>query len=889
MHQPPSLYTKLLKWFCRESLYDELQGDLEEVFYSNLEAIGYAHAAKVYRREVIQLFRPSVIKKTQIKMPANNLLPHYLKTTFRNLVSNKVSTAISLFGLTVGIATSAFIFQFNQYEESYDAFHKKAVNIYRIQNNIVSSTSGEVLSERAATFYGAGQTIVEEINEVVKSTTVWDADGIFTYDNNPIKEEKILYTDASFFEIFDFPLTTGNAADLGSPGSLFISESMATKMFNDQNPMGKIIRYDGLRTNTSFTLEVKGVFKDLPPNSSFEAEAIVPLAQLHNHHVQNSPFGIPFEQYVWRWNEFYTYLEIDPKAKKSAVEEKVNQYYHKYRATYDEANGRHQSIVLQNLPDIHLRPGLFAELSPTSDRDMIRFFYLIAVLILLIAWINYINMSTAVAVKRAREVGVRKVLGAVRKQLVVQFLLESLVVNVIATILAAILIIAVAPFSVTFLDKDIFHLLPQMSSFWILVSASLLIGSLLAGFYPAIILSSFRPAQVLKTSLKYTPQGILLRKGLVIFQFTIASFLLSGAIAVQSQLKFMLEQDPGFNMDRTLVIETPPGVFRDSTYQSRIRSFLNFVDSQNGVEITSTSSLVPGRLNRWSGAASLSSNPDQESVYMSRMSMGPNFVDVYGLDVIAGRNFRQKNGYDASGKALVNTTAAKNLGFDEPEQILGETLRLMPSIRLEVIGVVADYIQNDMHSAIAPMLIQLDSTESGYFVSVKFNGDPKSLLTELDTEYSRLFPRNPFVYQFLDQSYQSQYEADQKFQQIFNFFTSIAILIACLGLFGLSMFMVVQKRKEVSIRKVLGASQLGLVSRLLKEYWQLIGLAMIVSIPVSCLMVNEWLDSFAYRTEISLATFLIPMILLSVIVLLTVSQSTILLINASPIKNLRND
>jgi|GEM_PF-188850 len=892
-HTPPQFYKRLLKWFCKESVYDELQGDLEENFYNHVLTHGIDYANKKYKKELIHLFRPSVIRKVNfIEKFNSNLLWHYTNLASRNLLSNKKYTSINLIGLVMGITTATLIFQFNKYEESYDAYHNNAQEIYRLKGKVVSMNTGELINEKAATFFGVHSTIQDEIAEVINVTTFYKANGILNFEDQSFNEDNVLFTTAATFDIFSFPIIAGSIKNFDRPGTLAISTSMAKKMFGEDNPIGKHITYYGLRTDATHELTIEAVFEDIRDNSYIKANAFISMVHFENYQRTFDTFApIDFDDVIWRWNEFYTFIQLHKDASVAESEEKINAFYTKYRGAYDQRLGRKQLVNLQPLSSINLTAGIHNELTPTNNKELIDFFYLIGILVLLIAWFNYVNITTAIAIKRSKEVGIRKILGAYKRQLILQFLVESLLLNIIAMLAAILLLYLIIPYFQSFIGKDVFAYPVDFQQFWGILAFSFLSGALIAGLYPSIVLSSFKPINIFNLALKKNKQGFTLRKLLVVFQFMVSILLISGAGIIHSQMEFVLTHDKGFSMEQTVVVPTPPRVFRDTTtYPTKVQGFIDKAEQHGNIKNAVISSLVPGGYNNWRNSCTINNDPDQEAPWFSRMSGEHDFLNAYEMEIIAGRGFEKNNEADKRGRVIVNLKAVKNLGFNQANEIIGEEITFHPNQgTFEVIGVMDNFFQNGMHSPIEPMSFQLDSTYGGGFISVKVNGNIEQTISYLEEQYQFLFPKIPFNYFFLDDSYEAQYQADRLFQSVFNIFTFVSIIIACLGLFGLSTFFAIQKQKEVSVRKVLGAKSFGILRLLLQEYGKLMAMAAILGLPLAYFLTKQWLDNFAFKVELNVLTFILPIILLAIVILLTVGFRTWKLAHSNPVNHLKND
>lgn len=819
------------------------------------------------------------------------LLKHHLLAALRNLKSGRNHAIICLIGLVISISTTILIFQYNTYERSYDSFHAKKDQLFRLQNNVISNETGEVLTRRANSFYAIQGLVEQEVPEVVNSTMLYPEVGVVSYQDKLIRTEDAMFTPASFFEMFSFPLISGSIETLNEPNVVFLSESMASKVFKDEDPMRKRIRFYGEGTGGTFELEVGGVFADIPDNSYFKAEVILSkqtFIALNTPHLNfNSNFTL--NQVAWRWTNFYSFVELHPDADPKQASENVNAFMHKYRKEIDERNGRTQTALLENITDIHLNTTVSSELTPPSNGMMITLFYFIGALIIVIAWVNYMNISSASAIRRAKEVGVRKALGAHKGQLIAQLTTEALVLNIIAIVLSVLIVIASSFIFENFIGKPIFNGFKSFVPTWILFAVCLIIGSLLSGIYPAMMLSSFKPQQVLKVSFKKSSKGNLLRKVLLTFQFVIVCVLFAMSITVYKQIDFMINKDTGFSMNQKMIVNMPPDVFRGENYVSKVHTFVQKIANDPNVSDVSNSSIVPGFFNGWGVTSSLDDETDAESLYIRRMIVGGRFPQAYDLRLAAGRFFNGQLASDYSQVGLINKVAMHGYGYSEPDEIIGKTIELFGNESIEVIGVIDDFHQIGMHSSIDPLVIQMDSLHFSPFMTVSINNNVEAVLSSVQEEFETQFPETPFEYSFLDQSFLAQYEGDIKFKSIFTFFTSLAIGLALIGLFALSTFFANEKKKEVSIRKVLGASSGSITNLLLKEYWMLVIIGGLISVPLSYYITQEWVTNFAYQIKLTPLFWILPIGGIAVMVVLTVARRTIKLANINPTENLRSE
>ncbi|HYC85079.1 MAG TPA: FtsX-like permease family protein, partial [Chryseosolibacter sp.] len=539
---------------------------------------------------------------------------------------------------------------------------------------------------------------------------------------------------------------------------------------------------------------------------------------------------------------------------------------------------------LQKIADIHLDSDFIGEFKPNGNRRSAYFLAIVAGLILVIAWMNYVNLATAKSIERAREVGVRKVMGGHRSQLIQQFLFESLVLNATAIFISLALVFLLTPWFSGLTARPIDYLLFREPVFWVSTAAFIILGATFAGLYPAFVLSSYKPVEVLKGRFKNTGQGVLFRKGMVIAQFIASITLIIGTFTVYRQLKFMQNQKLGVNIDQTLVLRSPNVV--DSTYEQKFQVFKEKIKQYPEVAHVAASTSVPGGQPDWNagGIRLLSQREDEANQYRVIM-MDHDFIDLYGLDVVAGRGFSAATTGE-SGTVLLNEAGAKLMGFSKPEEALDQQINFWGDT-FRIVGVLKNYHQESLKKAFEPLIFRYNSAPGGYY-SIRFNAaEVKQSMARFEQHWKELFPGNPFLHFFLDDHYNQQYQADQQFGKVFGIFSSLAIFIACLGLFGLSSLTAIQRTKEIGVRKVMGASVSGIVSMMSKDYLVLLGIALVIAAPVTWWIMSRWLETFAHRLELEWWIFALPSLAVVSIALLTISVHTIKAARTNPAKSLR--
>jgi putative ABC transport system permease protein len=805
------------------------------------------------------------------------MLSSYIKIAFRNFRRQKTYTLLNMVGLSLGMTASLLILQYVKYERSFDRFHSRANDIYRIQYN--GWQNGLLGFESAVAVAAVGPALKNNFHEVEEFVRFLPTGGVITYEKpgeEPItfREERAQFTDTSIFKVFDFHLIKGNERTcLQGINKVIISESTAQKYFRDEDPIGKILNVNG----NEMPLEITGVFKEVPENSHIKFNFLVSYETINKMSDNASETS-------WEWYDFYTFVLLKPNTDVKELQSKWDNYLSTTRKVDWEKYNSRQEFILRPLNDIHLYSNLLYETSPEDLRsgDSVYALSIIALFILVIAWVNYINLATARSLKRANEVGVRKVVGAFRGQLVGQFLTESFILNTIAACSAVVLVRLCWPsFSaLTGWNIPIDFLLQR--EFWLLVIGLFFGGALLSGFYPAVILSSFKPVAVLKGRLIRSSGGNYLRKGLVILQFVASVVLISGSLIVYQQLNYMKNKDLGVSIDQTLILNGP-GV-TDSLYVNKFESFKTEVLRIPGVKGISASSSIPGEENYWTrGVRRLSGGPEG-STTVTHVALDHEHIPQYGIKIIAGRNFdKQFPGDDR--RVLINQSLSSVLGFKEPKLAIGELVS-MGRDTLEITGVLEDYHQMSLKAKVIPVVFRL--MPAAAFYSIKLESENYLQVIEgLEQPWKTFFPGNPIDYFFLDQFFNRQYQRDDRFGQVFTLFTMLAIFIASLGLLGLASFMASQRTREIGIRKVMGSTVSNIILLLSRGFMQPVFIAIIIACPLGWWMMHQWLQTFPYRTSIGIWTFVISGAIVLLIAFISVSSQALKAAMTKPAETLK--
>ena len=805
------------------------------------------------------------------------MFKNYFTIAWRNIMRQKSYSGINIIGLAIGIAACLLILQYVAFEVSYEDFHSNKDRIYRVQQDRFDN--GKLSTQWAGGAYAVGNSFKDAIPEVEDYVKLVPRDAVIVEVNNqPVKINKVFYATNSFFSIFTYPLITGDKKTaLTEPFTAAISETTAQTLYGSTNAVGKRLTLNRRRDYT-----ITAVFKDAPANTQLRPDILLSYPSfLKIVGPDNNP------ETAWTWDGCLTYLLLRKGADPNVVEKKFVPVVEKFTAEEMKRFNAAVSYYLAPLTDIHLHSNFIGEPAPNGDGKTTYLLLAIAFFIAVIAWVNYINLATARAVNRAKEVGIRKTVGSQRKQLVIQFLSESALLNGFALILAlAIVMIAIPGFNQLSGQSLSFSLFSK-TSFWLGLLGLFLIGVFFSGLYPAFVLSAFKPIEVLKGKLVATTKGALMRKGLVVFQFAASLFLLIGTLVVYRQIQYMRKQSLGINIDQTLVVR-PPGVLTDSTYVQNMSAFKEALKQQTAIKGVSISTSIPGQPVDWNAGGIKLAGTDESTQKQYRViGTDHDYMKQYGIKLIAGRYFSKDFGTDDSA-VIFNKKGFEQLGLNKPEDAIGKTIDFWGR-QYTIVGVAENFHQQSLREAIEPLIFRLIPDVRGYLsvkTPVSHAGETIKLVKN---NWDKFFPGNIFEYFFLDDHFDQQYKADQRFGQVFGLFTLLAILVACLGLFGLASFTTLQRTKEIGIRKVLGASVTRILKLLYQEFAILLAIAFVIAVPLSWLTISNWLQGYPFRINIEWFYFIIPFAAILIIALLTVSFQSIKAAIANPVKSLRTE
>ena len=821
-----------------------------------------------------------------------------LRITLRTLWSNRGYTLLNLLGLTIGITCCLILFQYVSYERSFDNFHTNADQIVRMRLDI--HDQGKLTMQSATVFPGLAPLMKSEFPEVenycrlVDSRIAWSQleptqyNLVISNDQRNIKilEGKGYYADASFLTMFTIPFTKGNPVTaLSDPNSIIISDNMARKYFGNEEPVGQLlsVREGGY----SFSYKITGVFKNYPSNSHLVFNFLISYKTFDNliHYLGKGKEQDP--ELTLGWYDFYDYFQLRKGSSWKGLESKLPVFCdRRLNSPSQIARNSRLDLYLMPMKDIHLFSHFNEEAEVNGDGRSVQFLFLVSILIITIAWINYTNLATVRSLERAREVGVRKVLGALRRDLISQFLLESFLLNFLALAIALILAMLLTPSFNRLIGKDLGSGLYMPISYLIGFVLLFLMGTLLSGIYPAFVLSGYHPVAVLKGAFKNSGKGQFLRKGLIIGQFTASIILIAGTIIVFQQVSFMRTQPLGANISQTLVLDGPVSL-GDSIYKNSYLSFRNDLLSINDVKNMTASSSIMGKEIYMTNGARLASASNNEWYTFYFIYADYDFIPAFNMEMKAGRYFSKDYGTDKKA-VLINEKAVALFGLRNPQEAIKESI-LYYGDTLKIVGVVADYHQQGLHVAINPIIFML-RPDAHNFYSIKFNTtNIHQAIAGVEKIWIRHFPSDPFSYFFLDETFDHQYKSDSQFGMVFGFFASMAILIACFGLLSLSAYNVIQRSKEIGIRKVIGASMGNIVILLSKEFIVLVLLAFLIATPVGWLLMKGWLQDFAYRIHIEWWVFIIAGMGAILVALITVSYQAIQAALTNPLTAIKSE
>ncbi|PIQ48838.1 MAG: hypothetical protein COW03_07980 [Cytophagales bacterium CG12_big_fil_rev_8_21_14_0_65_40_12] len=815
------------------------------------------------------------------------MIKNHLLVAFRNIKKRKSFALINVFGLTVGMTVCMLILTYARCEMSYDSFHSRAKDIYRVT---VDLYSGDAFQASDAQCYPAvGPMAVNEFPEIESFAMARNIGRVlFKNGEKAYNENSVYFANPGWLKVFDWQMASGDPATALTESDLVVlTESAATKYFGDEDPVGEMITV--VLGSREALMKVSGVIKDVPENAHLKFDILISYES-----------GVKYFDWKygdWGRNNEFMYLLSKGSVLDAAFAERFNENYHGKVAQDSE-----EQLVIQPLTDIHLKSNRSFEADVNGSQASVNILLLVAMFVLIIAWVNYINLATAKALERGKEVGVRKVLGSSKTALLIQFLTESFLLNLFSLILTLTLVQAVLPFFNQFTETDLSINLLTDLTLVILVTALLIVGTLASGIYPALVLSNYRPLAVLTGKLKNSKKGLFFRKSLVVFQFIITMILLAGTTVIYTQVTQMRNQELGIDIDQTIVVRSPLVALSDDEQQLKRMSFKNEILRLPEVASMSFSETIFGQ-----GTTDMNSTTGFYAVGKEEFkgnnnyfySVDADFIPTFGFKILAGRAFdealdKPKQNPDGIGRSmLLNETARKLMGFQTNEEAIGKKVAGGFKESFEILGIFNDYNHHSLKTNVDPTIFIFDanSTAANY-ASIKVNmaksdQSYKAILNKVEAIYGEVYPSSDFDYYFLDEKFNEQYKADQQFGTVFGLFTSITVFVSILGLFGLVLYEVQQRIKEIGIRKVLGANVSSIIKMLSTSFMKLIVLSIFIALPITYWCATNWLQTYAYQIDLDWYIFVMPAVLILLIAFSTIVVQSLQVARRNPIDALR--
>lgn len=871
-HSPPRWADRFLEWYCAAEHLEDVQGALHEYFYERVAEGQLKKARRFYILDVLGHFRPHLLKRNRSQNSFYNtaMLNNYVKTSIRNLWKHKMTSLLNILGLTLGLTSFLLIMIWINNEKNFDDFHEKGDRIFRISNSFTSET--EQFSQ-APSGPALGAQLHKVFPEIANGLRVGTNSAQITVGDRSYFENNIALVDSTFFSFFDFELKRGNKKTaLIGVNSLVITESIAIKYFGTMDAIGKLVTMDG-----EVPFEVTGVMADLPSNSQLQFDMLITMEFVKINWNQ------PNMDDNWGGGWFHTYLLLEQGVDVFTLEAKINEFILPKLDFFTQRNMAY-AYFLQPLKSIHLNSDLRYDIGNNGSAKNVSIFSTVAVIVLLLACINYVNLSTANAIKRAKEVGLKKIIGARRFQLISQYLTESVLTMLVAFCLSVGLFYLCIPSFEAFLGYPL-NLHTDQFTVAMLVMGAIGLG-LAAGVFPALAITSFKPLRVIKGQLNSGRKGGLIRKSLVVFQFTATLILIIAIITVNKQMDFMQSQELGIKTNEVLHIN-----FRGVQSVNENRRVLTDRLLENpaikAVSFQRNAYPVDGLSNSTVMVKTGDGNTVSSSLY--QMHTDTKYVEAFGIEMAAGRFYSEKVASDTLSGVVINEAAVAAFGWGTPEEALGREMGRAPNIR-RVIGVVKDFNFEDLHSRIDPMRIL--PVRRNQFGTIALRADlsnPSELLNFLQKTWTEINPEVPLEYNFMSKDILNQYQSEFNFRIIFLVFSILSILIACLGLFGLAIASTNQRIKEIGVRKALGASTLVLVRLISQDFLLLIILALLLATPLAWYGMEKWLAGFAYRIDFQWTFILLSGLLALLLSFMTIGYEATKAAMTNPTKALRQE
>ncbi len=864
INRPPRLANCLLRLILLREEYLEKSGDMEEVYLVLVKESSKFNAIFWYWMQTIKAIPTFLFNSIYWGI---TMYKNYFKIAYRNFLRFKLYSLINIFGLALGLSVCIMIYLWVQDELSYDTFHKNADRIFRTEQRYFMEEGEEQWPITSGAY---GPTLLDEYPEIINFTRLWNQRYSFKDYRNSLHQLDITITDNSTLEMFDFNLTKGNKSSaLTEPETIVLTPEKAKLLFGTEDCIGKNLPLEW--GGQFIDLKVTGILEPVPLNSHAQFDMLLSMSTFDGQGILDH----------FKWNFLYTYVLLEEGVDKRALESKFSTFMLKYRyepspkITIHNIDDKVQ-LKLKPVTDIHLDPCGEWEIGPQGNIASVYMFSSIAILILIIACINFINLSTARAKKRAKEVGMRKAIGAYTHQLWKQFLSESFLLAITALIISMLVVVLSLPYFNDISGKVItFDTIFEPFNIFILFAITTLTG-LVSGIYPAFYLSSFKPVDIFRDNTSRIKRKSVFRKYLVVSQFVISTALIIGTITVQRQMSYIQNKSMGFDKENVIIIQAKNRSVRGNYNVFRDKLLLN-----SNIKYIASSTNTPGD-NIYSDK-DYTINKTGKGVGLTRMSVDFDFIPTYNIEMIAGRNFSRNFGTDTTGILIVNETAVQKYGIT-PKEMLNRSLDGFP-----VVGVAKDFHFKSLHKEVEPFVMILEPQRIGYISIRLAPGDYKTILASIENIWNEVNPGERFEFSFVDERLNQQYFAEIKTSNLFFIFSSLSIIVACLGLFGLAAFTTEERTKEIGIRKVLGATNSGIVFNLIKQFSIWVLAANILAWPLAYYIMNNWLQDFAYRTDMSIGTFVFSGIVVLTIALMTVSYQSIKAALLNPVDSIKHE
>ncbi|WP_339810849.1 ABC transporter permease [uncultured Imperialibacter sp.] len=857
---PPKWLLTFLRWFCDPDLLEDVEGDLTELFERRAESSS-TRARWLFALDVLKLLRPGIVKNFAFVTTQNNnaMLFNHIKMAIRHALRYKGYTVLNLFGLIVGLTSSILILLWVNDEVEKDQFHVNADRIYQVWRNMYQA-NGEVIT--TGSIPGPlGEALANNYPEVDEVTYYsWELELLFRLDEN-VSYEKGRYVSPEFFSIFSFPFAAGDPASaLKDPHSVVISEKLAKKYFGESwktDALSKVIKID---ESQEFT--VSGIFEDIDSQSSMTFDFVLPA---HEYIARN--------EWIKSWfnGGFSIYFTVKPGADLAAVQQRIEQEINK-----NTDNAADERLMVLKATDTYLHSN-FKNGVPSGGRvQYVRILTIIAIFLLVISCINFMNLATARASRRTKEIGVRKVLGAQRRTLGQQFMVESFMITIVAALLSIGCVLLIIPYFNGLTDKQLYLDFTD-ARFWMGIFALIAVTGLLSGSYPALLLPSFKVTNSLKGAVRQSASSIYFRNGLVVFQFALSIILIIGSLVVARQMNFVLNKNLGLDKENMAYLYMPQDLAnRRDVYRTEL---LNIPE----VKEVSFASGNPLQYGRSTGSSQWDGKDPNAEIEVNVLMVDLGFFSSMGMEIVDGRDFSKDFASDTT-NYIINEVMADIMGFDEP---LGQNLSIWGS-KGKVIGIVKNFHMQSLYEPIAPVIVTYNPAYTSVAL-IRLQNDIPKAIAGIEKVTTALSPAFPFQYEFMDTSYAASYRTEMSLSALVNIFAIVSIFISCLGLFGLSSFSADLRSKEIGIRKVHGASVTGLIMLLSKDYTRLMIVAFVLAAPVAWYYMQEWLNSFAFRTDLTLTAFLLAGLTAFVVGALTVSVKSYQAASVNPTRTLKDE